>query len=193
MSFANLVLTENFISVISDGQITENGRITQTHFKKFIVHAENFVIVVTGYQIIVQEIKKKFHYQPKLSYEEARDFLRILLEKYQEKRVNFGQNLIAYSAVIAGFTPELRATVFHIEKSKMTSKDYQKPALLSLLPDDIDFNPNELMSQQMSTLKGSFSLPLAQSLQRNALYHVAKQSQTVNQVIFQESIRKSDF
>ncbi|MHC0419389.1 hypothetical protein [Lactococcus garvieae] len=35
MSFLNLALAKDFISVLSDGQITENEQAIRTYFKKF--------------------------------------------------------------------------------------------------------------------------------------------------------------
>ncbi len=193
MSFVNLVMTPDFISIVSDGQITESGQITQTHFKKFIVSPQHFVVAITGFQLITENIKKKFYYQPNLSFDEAVKFLIQELEKYKDKRLHFGQTFICYNAIIAGFPTNHSTPIamsFHIENQQLTRKVYEKSALISLLPDDIDFNPNFIISENLRYFDKNSRLFHIQSLQRNALYKVAAHSKTVNRTVFQEIIKK---
>lgn len=195
MSFVNLVMTSNFISLVSDGQITKGDEITRTHFQKFIVSPQHFVVAATGYQLIIENIKKKFYYQPNLTFDEAVKFLEQELEKYKDKQVRFGKK-ISYNALIAGFPNHLTkqsepiAISFHVEKQHITRKIFKKAAIISLLPDDISFNPNQMINENL--IKTDFQVPLLQiqTLQRNALYKVADQSKTVNHTIFQTLIQK---
>ncbi|AYG00636.1 hypothetical protein [Lactococcus allomyrinae] len=204
MSFLNLVMTPDFISIISDGQITTDQYITQTHFKKFETSPNGFVVGITGFELITNEIRKKFYYQPKLTFDEAQLFLRDELEKYKYKQATFGQ-FIQFNAIIAGYPNLLaesgssskhesstlsapEATTFHIENQSITETHYQNSAVLSLVPDDISFNPNRLIKDNLAKFSSQTFLPHLQNLQRNALYKVADESKTVNRVIFQEAI-----
>ncbi|MFC4651588.1 hypothetical protein ACFO26_01520 [Lactococcus nasutitermitis] len=190
MSFLNVILTENFISVISDGQITEHNSITQENFQKFYVSKNHFVIGITGYEKIVRDIKKRFHYFPKLSYQEAQLLLIDELRKYRKKQNGIGK-LIRFNAVIAGFTDSSSvssARTFHIEKGEISTRDYSSQAVLSLCPDDISFNPNQLIAQNISLENGKILPFQAQALQRSTLFKVAEQSNAVNKIIFQELI-----
>ena len=110
----------DFISVISDGQITTNEVLTQSHFKKFESNPNGFVVGITGFELITNNIRKKFYYQPNLNFEEAELLLRAELEKYKSKQVNFGQH-ISFNAVIAGFpieNPKVPSFKFSCCKSK---------------------------------------------------------------------------
>lgn len=191
MSFINLLVREDFISIVSDGQISLGSEITDAYFKKFQVSPKGFVIGLTGYEKILTEVKKKFYYQPGLDYDEARDYLLDLLLHYKDKQVGIGK-VIRYNAVIAGFVNGVaQASSFHAENGAVSQQDYVKDALISLAPDDIDFNPNQWIKSGMHEVAGE--LPQAQliSLQRAALLKVAEQSATVNRVIFQHSIEKN--
>lgn len=52
MSFINLVMTDQLISIISDGQITKNGIITESHFKKNLNQAPKAM------SLALQDMKK---------------------------------------------------------------------------------------------------------------------------------------
>lgn len=192
MSFINIVMLPDFISVISDGQITTNELLTQSHFKKFESNPNGFVVGITGFELITNNIRKKFYYHPNLSFEDAELLLRNELEKYKNKQVIFRQN-ISFNAIIAGFplaAPSLpRAISFHIENQTISEQNYEKSAVLSLVPDDINFNPNQIITDNLYKTKNISPVFQIQTLQRNALYKVADQSKTVNKVIFQEIIQ----
>ena len=182
----------DFISVISDGQITTNQILTQSHFKKFESSPKGFVVGITGFELITNNIRKKFYYQPNLNFEEAEFLLRTELEKYKNKQSSFGQH-ISFNAIIAGFpltNPTVpKAISFHIENQNISEQHYEKSAVLSLIPDDINFNPNQIITENLNKSIKIDTLFQAQTLQRNALYKVADQSKTVNTVIFQEVIK----
>ena len=57
MSFINIVMLPDFISVISDGQITTNELLTQSHFKKFESNPNGFVVGITGFELITNNIR----------------------------------------------------------------------------------------------------------------------------------------
>ncbi|MDM5145767.1 hypothetical protein ICE98_02901 [Lactococcus lactis] len=135
MSFINIVMLPDFISIISDGQITTKKVLTQSHFKKFESNPNGFVVGITGFELITNNIRKKFYYQPNLNFEEAELLLRAELEKYKSKQVNFGQH-ISFNAMIAGFplaAPSLpRAISFHVANQNISERYYEKSAILSL-------------------------------------------------------------
>lgn len=128
-----------------------------------------------------------------MPYHEAEELLLSELNKFKNKQVRINQS-IKYNAVMAGFVSADRipqASLFHIEDGKKSSKkNYHSGAVLSLLPDDISFNPNQLILQNLKQIpkeNHALALPI---LQRNTLYKVASASQTVNNTVFQEIIRK---
>ena len=143
----------DFISIISDGQITTNKVLTQSHFKKFESNPNGFVVGITGFELITNNIRKKFYYQPNLNFEEAELLLRAELEKYKSKQVNFGQH-ISFNAVIAGFpieNPKVpKALSFHVANQNISERYYEKSAILSLIPDDISFNPNQIITDNLN-------------------------------------------
>ena len=194
MSFLNLIMTDDFISIISDGQITTDGVITKSHFKKFEISKNSFVVGITGFELITNQIRKKFYYQPEMTFDEAKLLLIEELEHYKTKQLRFGQS-ITFNAIIAGFSNNpltdlsvAQATTFHIENQTISEKNYEKSAILSLTPDDITFNPNRIISENISRFPKDSLLLHLQTLQRNALYKVAEQSKTVNKIVFQETI-----
>ncbi|MEY8537472.1 hypothetical protein AALM99_03285 [Lactococcus muris] len=190
MSFLNLALTKDFISILSDGQITENGQAIRTHFKKFYVSPNGFLVGITGFHKITEEILVQIHYQPHLTPLEAQEFLLSALLRYKDKRSALTKK-VAYNAVIAFFNNGLpQAKTYHIEDGSLTTKDYLGSSLISFPPDDIDFDPNKLISTCLKD--GQYPLPKIQLLQRNALYRVAESSQTVNKTIFQEIIKSRE-
>ncbi|WP_442773621.1 hypothetical protein [Lactococcus hircilactis] len=73
---------------------------------------------------------------------------------------------------------------------KITRTFYDHALCLSLIPDDIDFNPNLLLSTALKKLSHHNALLSIQALQRSILYQVAQKSNTVNTVIFQALIKK---
>ncbi len=85
MSFVNLVITDSFISVISDGQVTKNNEITASHFKKFETSQNGYVIASTGYEKITNDIRKKFYYQPHLTFDDAQ---MLLLESIKNIKIS---------------------------------------------------------------------------------------------------------
>ena len=168
MSFLNLTLTKDFISVLSDGQITENEQAIRTHFKKFYVSPNGFLVGITGFHKISEEILVQLHYQPQLIPLEAQEF---------------------YNAVIAFFNNgQPQARTYHMEEGKLSTMDYLGSSLISFPPDDIDFDPTKLISTYLKD--GQSLLPKIQLLQRNALYRIAESSKTVNKTVFQEVIKK---
>ncbi len=188
MSFLNLALTKDFISVLSDGQITENGQAIRTYFKKFYVSPNGYLVGITGFHKITEEILVQIHYQPHLDPVEAQEFLFNALLRYKDKRYGLTKK-VAYNAVIAFFSNDQpQARTYHIEDGKLSTQDYLGSSLISFPPDDIDFDPNKLISTYLKD--GQSLLPKIQLLQRNALYRVAENSQTVNKTVFQELIKK---
>lgn len=195
MSFVNLVITDQFISVLSDGQVTQDSQIIESHFKKFETSPQGFVIAITGFEKITNDIRKKFYYQPQLNFDEAKALLLQELEHYAMKHLAFS-GLLSFNALMAGFVStesgqkEGLAYTFHVENGQITEKSYKKSAVLSLLPDDISFNPNLIISTHLADVPKAhlaFHIP---NLQRNALYQVANASKTVNHVYFQDIIKK---
>ncbi|MDG6111054.1 hypothetical protein NF715_05980 [Lactococcus formosensis] len=188
MSFLNLALTKDFISVLSDGQITENEQAIRTYFKKFYVSPNGFLVGVTGFHKITEEILVQFHYQPHLTPLEAQGFLLSALLRYKDKRSTLTKK-VAYNAVIAFFdNGQPQARTYHIEDGMLSTKDYTGSSLISFPPDDIDFDPNKLISTHLKN--GQSLLPTIQLLQRNVLYRIAENSKTVNKTVFQEVIKK---
>ncbi|MFK4952524.1 hypothetical protein VNN37_07875 [Lactococcus garvieae] len=188
MSFLNLALTKDFISVLSDGQITENEQAIRTHFKKFYVSPNGFLVGITGFHKISEEILVQLHYQPQLMPLEAQEFLLSALLRYKDKRYGLTKK-VAYNAVIAFFNNgQPQARTYHMEEGKLSTMDYLGSSLISFPPDDIDFDPNKLISTYLKD--GHSLLPKIQLLQRNALYRIAESSKTVNKTVFQEVIKK---
>ena len=188
--FVNLVITSDFLSIISDGQITTAGQISKTHFKKYEVSPQGYVIAATGFEQITNEIRKKIYYQSQLSLPQAHDLLVEVLESYKTKQQLFHGH-IRYNALLAGFVgPDKQPQVysFHIENQQITERLYTEATVLSLLPDDISFNPNAMIKQNLAKFPKKMPLLQVQSLQRNALYQVARVSKTVNTTVFQDFI-----
>ena len=128
---------------------------------------------ITGFELITNNIRKKFYYQPNLNFEEAELLLRAELEKYKSKQVNFGQH-ISFNAVIAGFpieNPKVpKALSFHVANQNISERYYEKLAILSLIPDDISFNPNQIITDNLNKSLNITPTFQVQTLQRNALY-----------------------
>lgn len=95
--------------------------------------------------------------------------------------------MIAGFPLAAPFLP--RAISFHVENQTISEQNYEKSAVLSLVPDDINFNPNQIITDNLYKINNISPVFQIQTLQRNALYKVADQSKTVNKVIFQEIIQ----
>ncbi|GBG96278.1 hypothetical protein [Lactococcus termiticola] len=191
MSYVNLLMQADFISIVSDGQISSPEGILETRFRKFEVSPAGFVVGLIGYQKIAEEIKKKFYYQPRLSYNEAKAYLEELLASYRLKQDGIGK-VISYAALIGGFVDgKALATSFHVKEGHIKSHEYQGTATISLCPDNIDFNPNDIFKRLLAGSSLSEASPAQLiAFQRATLLQVAEASETVNSVIFQETIEK---
>jgi hypothetical protein len=185
MSFVNVVLTDDFISVISDGQVTKNGVKIRDDLKKFYVHPCNYVVALTGYEQVLKDVFSELAHQPLLTFGGARCFVAKVLEKYQDVKDEFGEK-VSSKLVIAGFdSKKARATAFEIGEN-ISKTDYYSPTSISLNPPDIDFEPNKKITNGIVSINGKFELRQVQSVQISAVVEVAQKSKSVNNKIFKE-------
>jgi hypothetical protein len=187
MSYVNMAVNEDFISIISDGQVTKDDKVNviKDDFKK-IFKSQNFVVGITGnYDTAVElfsELERSFY-----NFNAAVGIVVAIMNKYHGKRDEYGV-VIKNHICIAGYPKgKLKAIVFHDTPGETYFKSVQSPLDVSLDPEDIDFDPGQFFKKNVILKEnGAFILENIQNAQKLTLLKVAAQSKTVNNHIFQE-------
>lgn len=193
MSYVNVFLGPDFISVISDGKVTaSNGSTEDNRFKKFIVTNSKVVVAATGSHglalVLFDIIKKQYD---ESTYDQINDFI---LKTFQENKglTNVENNLIDMQIIVAGLENNrtvARAYQFLQSEGKFDELNYNSNAVVSMNPPDLESTFDYLYQDVNYIVNGRLSVNMVKKRQRLVLSKVASKSDSVNTVVFQEVIR----
>lgn len=193
MSYVNVFLGPDFISVISDGKVTaSNGSTEDNRFKKFIVTNSKVVVAATGSHglalVLFDIIKKQYD---ESTYDQINDFI---LKTFQENKglTNVENNLIDMQIIVAGLENNrtvARAYQFLQSEGKFDELNYNSNAVVSMNPPDLELTFDYLYQDVNYIVNGRLSVNMVKKRQRLVLSKVANESDTVNTTVFQEVIR----
>lgn len=193
MSYVNVFLGPDFISVISDGKVTaSNGSTEDNRFKKFIVTNSKVVVSATGSHglalALFDIIKKQYN---ESTYDQINDFI---LKMFQENKglTNVENNLIDMQIIVAGLENNgtiARAYQFLQSENKFGEVNYKSNAVISMNPPDLESIFDYLYQGVNYIVNGKFSVNMVKKRQKLVLSKVANKSDSVNAVVFQEVIR----
>lgn len=193
MSYVNVFLGPDFISVISDGKVTaSNGSTEDNRFKKFIVTNSKVVVAATGSHglalVLFDIIKKQYD---ESTYDQINDFI---LKTFQENKglTNVENNLIDMQIIVAGLENNgtvARAYQFLQSEGKFDELNYKSSAVVSMNPPDLESTFDYLYQNVNYIVNSKFSVNMVKKRQKLVLSKVANKSDSVNSVVFQEVIR----
>ncbi|MCS8594613.1 hypothetical protein EFE27_01220 [Leuconostoc citreum] len=193
MSYVNVFLGPDFISVISDGKVTaSNGSTEDNRFKKFIVTNSKVVVAATGSHglalVLFEIIKKQYN---ESTYDQINDFI---LKTFQENKglTNVENNLIDMQIIVAGLGNNgsiAKAYQFLQSEGKFDELNYKSNAVISMNPPDLESTFDYLYQNVNYIVNSKFSVNMVKKRQKLVLSKVANKSDSVNSVVFQEVIR----
>lgn len=193
MSYVNVFLGPDFISVISDGKVTtSNGSTEDNRFKKFIVTNSKVVVAATGSHglalVLFEIIKKQYN---ESTYDQINDFI---LKTFQENKglTNVENNLIDMRIIVAGLGNNgsiAKAHQFLQSEGKFDELNYKSSAVISMNPPDLESTFDYLYQNVNYIVNSKFSVNMVKKRQKLVLSKVANKSDSVNSVVFQEVIR----
>lgn len=193
MSYVNVFLGHNFISVISDGQVTaSDGSKENNRFKKFIVTNSKVVVAATGSHglalVLFDIIKKQYN---ESTYDQINDFI---LKMFQENKglTNVENKLVDMQIIVAGLEGNgsiAKAYQFLQSEGKFDELNYKSSAVVSMNPPDLESTFDHLYHDVNYIVNGRLSVSMVKKRQKLVLSKVASKSDSVNTVVFQEVIR----
>lgn len=193
MSYVNVFLGHDFISVISDGQVTaSDGSKENNRFKKFIVTNSKVVVAATGNHglalALFDIIKKQYN---ESTYGQINDFI---LKTFRENRglTDVENNLIDMQIIVAGLESNRavgRGYQFLQSEGKFGELNYASTAAISMNPPDLESTFDHLYHDVNYIVNGRLSVSMVKKRQKLVLSKVASKSDSVNTVVFQEVIR----
>ncbi len=193
MSYVNVFLGPDFISVISDGKVTaSNGSTEDNRFKKFIVTNSKVVVAATGSHglalVLFDIIKKQYD---ESTYDQINDFI---LKTFQENKglTNVENKLVDMQIIVAGLESNgsiAKAYQFLQSEGKFDELNYKSSAVVSMNPPDLEPTFDYLYQNVNYIVNSKFSVNMVKKRQKLVLSKVANKSDSVNSVVFQEVIR----
>ncbi|XHB95563.1 hypothetical protein AAFF39_00645 [Lactococcus garvieae] len=104
MSFLNFVITDDFISVICDGQLSkDDSEIIFGDYQKFYVHKNNFIVGATGQQQPGKELLDFCKYNDALSVTDIELKMNEIVNKYYMLK-DINGDIISFYLALAHFT-----------------------------------------------------------------------------------------
>lgn len=187
MSFVNAVYSDDFISIISDGKISEPGVERKDEIKKFIIHQNHFFVSVTGYLDIWILIRDFIIQNNALTVITAIEAVHNQLDYLKTHNAENGK-IISASAIIAGYDMgKFKGVSLRMVGGELHMKRLCTFGTTSLDP-ELDFDTAAEISSNLSALLNPNNINMVKKYQRKELRRVAKVSQTVDTKIFQEVI-----
>lgn len=188
MSFVNFIVTDKFISAISDGQGTDmrSYNAVKDDCKK-IRKYDKFIIGGTGDFYVLDSIFEGLVGYEKLTFKNACRSLTDMAEKYKNHKSPSGKN-IGSTIMLSGFD-EGKGKIFCIQmyNSKVEYTTMLANTYCTSYPDDFSREVNDIVYDKLKfKTNGRIYLKDVQKAQKESLLEVAKVSKTVNNTIFLE-------
>lgn len=187
MSFVNAVYLDRFISIVSDGKITDIENDRSDDIKKFVRHPNNFFVAVTGYLDIWTAVRDTINSTLDLNITQAKELVVDYFESLKHCRATNG-SIVSASAMIVGFENKLFYcfNIRMVEEKVFVSK-MAFGGTTSLDP-QLDFDTASEIANEISKISRPLTINKIQRIQRKELKRVASISASVNDNVFQEVI-----
>ena len=185
MSYVNVFLGNNFVSVVSDTQVTESdGTISPKEMKKFLTTDQNVLIATAGNADVAEIIFNFFKEHQGLQFRAVRMQLAAMLEQiHGVTDIECGK--ISQKVIVAGFeNGTCSATSFAIDSFRAPQvSNYGPGNVIHLTTEDYSFD----ISKFFDRLK-SDKLSDVVALQKKELLKVSRHSKQVNNTINEEVV-----
>lgn len=184
MSYVNVYLGGNVISVVSDTQITNSdGTVSREEMKKFLVTDQKVLIATTGNADVAKIMFEFFDHQ-ELNFSEVVTKVTDFFDEIHDVKDNEGGKILQ-RVIVAGFENGMaRATSLGLGMNQNSNKtNYESGTIIHLTPKDYNFNIYEYSKR----LK-SYKLNDVVALQKKALLRVSRHSKQVNDTIDEDLI-----
>ena len=183
MSYVNVVLGGNFVSVVSDTQITKSdGTVSEKEMKKFLVTDQKVLIATTGNADVAKRLFDFFEEHQGLQFSAVRMQVAAILEQLQGVTDEDGGK-ISQKVIVAGFEDgTCTATAFIVDSYKALQViNYGPWNVIHLTPEDYSFDIAEYFGRLRTD-----KLSDVVAHQEKALFRVSRHSQQVNNTINKE-------
>lgn len=193
MSYVNVFLGPDFISAISDGQVTDNdGTVKDYHFKKFVVTRSKVIVAITGSKDLAEMILKTIKQSlDNSNYDEVNAFIDNTLQINAGLK-NIEGNLVDSQLIVAGFREGGTQAVGYrfMQSSNDFSKTYHRDVeVVSMTPSDNTYNFEDLYQNTNYISGDKINIKKVQNRQKFVLSKVAQHSNMVNDFPFQEVVK----
>lgn len=185
MSYVNVVLGSNFVSVVSDTQITKSdGTVSEKEMKKFLVTDQKVLIATGGNADVAKILFDFFEEHQGLQFSAVIMQVAAILEQFQGVTDEDGGK-ISQKVIVAGFEDgTCTATVFEADSYQdLKATNYGPGNVIHVTPEDYSFDHGEYFGRLRTD---KLSDVVAQQVK--ALLRVSRHSQQVNNTINKEVI-----
>ncbi|WP_419154644.1 hypothetical protein [Weissella bombi] len=182
MSYVNVYLGGDFISVVSDTQITRpDGTILQEEMKKFLVTDQKVLIATAGNADVAKIMFDFFKKNQGLQFHDV----VAEVDRFLGEIPVFKDFTISQRVIVAGFEKGIvKATSLGMKINQKSEKvNYESGSIIDLIPEDYNFNIGDY-SKRLKT----FTPKGIVDLQKKALLKVSRHSKQVNDTICEEVI-----
>ena len=187
MSFVNAVYLDRFISIVSDGKITDIENDRNDDIKKFVKHHNNFFVAVTGYLDIWIAVRDTINAAVSLNVKQAKELVVDDFESLKHHRATNG-SIVSASAMIVGFENKMfYGFNVRMAEGKVFVSKVEFGGTTSLDP-QLDFDTASEIADEISRISRPLTINKIQRIQRKELKRVASISASVNDNVFQEVI-----
>jgi len=187
MSFVNAVYLDRFISIVSDGKITDIENDRNDDIKKFVKHHNNFFVAVTGYLDIWIAVRDTINAAVGLNVNQAKELVVDDFESLKHHRATNG-SIVSASAMIVGFENKMfYGFNVRMAEGKVFVSKVEFGGTTSLDP-QLDFDTASEIADEISRISRPLTINKIQRIQRKELKRVASISASVNDNVFQEVI-----
>lgn len=191
MSFVNFIVLDGFISVVSDGQITDGDtRMSiSENYKKFFIHHNNFIVAANGHYDTCNNYLNLFRTLPDIEFEESIDITKHFAQVNRNVKTD-NEELIGLSLAVAGFSKN-KATIRTIKLTNgdIFEKETPSPSTTSFVPSDGNIGIDQIIVNELNKISLS-DIDKILAIQKNALYIISNISDSVNKTAFEGFICK---
>ena len=191
MSFLNFIITDDFISVICDGQLSIQDVAVENNYKKFTVYQNKYIFASTGHNTPWEHAQKEIEKNNNLNFDEIKKIIQRTANLFKGGQTNMTKEKAEFSLFLSAFH-ESRAQVFqiYVNGNNLLEETFYAPRSVVSNPHDINFDAGNIIGENIKVINGRYMLSNVISSQKKALNYVANASNTVNHVVFHKVIRK---
>lgn len=191
MSFLNFIITDDFISVICDGQLSIGDVAVENNYKKFIVYQNKYIFASTGHNTPWEYAKKEIEKIDNLNFDELKQIIQQTAKSFKGSLTKETEHNAEFSLYLSAFH-EGKSQVFriYVNGNNLQEDIFYAPQSVVSNPSDINFDAGAIISENIKVTNNRYMLSNIISSQKKALNFVADISNTVNHIVFHKVIRK---